>query len=166
MTTKRKSTGKKNARKGNSSFDSIECTPTQPWHKPLCSHCREPIEESNHAYAGWLEDDDGRTHSPVVVHTGAHCPYYPERHAPALINDLPVNAFRRSPMGAIMIALQRRGDTEPERMAWAIWVSVVLGLPFNVGRESVLDLRVHDEVAESVPRRVFTVEELAQADER
>jgi hypothetical protein len=162
---RRKKPTTKASKPAESTFDSVAYTATLPWNKPLCSHCGKPIEKSSHAYAGWLHDEHRRTHSPVVVHSGAHCPYYPERHAPAEINDLPVDVFRRSPMDAISIALQRRGDTKPERVVWAVWLSVVLGLPFNREREFVLDLRAHGEVAKSLPTRVFTVEELKRAEE-
>lgn len=136
--------------KPKDTFATVKRTPTLLWTKPICSYCRQHIQRNSHGYVGWYEDEDGRTYSPVVTHSGAHCPYFAERIAPREMRAQALDSLRCSPMEAVMIALRHRGDTEEERLTWATWISVVLGLPFGRGK-SALDLWSHDEVADFVP---------------
>jgi len=147
-------TSRRRGSKPRGSFATVKRTPTLPWTKPICSYCRQPIQRSSHAYVGWHRDEDGRTYSPVVTHSGAHCPYFAERIAPREMICQALDSLRSSPMEAVMIALRRRGDTEAERLTWATWISVVLGLPFSRDGRTALDLWSHDEVADLVPAQV------------
>lgn len=154
MSAKQKSSQWRGSKPRNT-FATVKRTPTLLWTKPTCSYCRQPIQRSSHAYVGWHQDEDGRTYSPVVTHSGAHCPYFAEQIAPREMIAQALDSLRCSPMHAVMIALRRRGDTEAERRTWATWISIVLGLPFSREGRTALDLWSHDDVADLVPAEVF-----------
>jgi hypothetical protein len=132
-------------------------TVTAPWHTPKCSVCHRPIDDPSGALALWFNDSEHRSHSPMLVHVG-DCwkrVTYSARANNEHDLSLHVDALRRSPMEAIIVAMRRRANSEAERLVWHSWISVVLGLPF--GDESTLLPR--GDVADVVHDHVITIDE-------
>lgn len=129
---------------------------TIPWHSPLCSLCRQPIDDIGNARAVWFEVKlpvGHRAHSPMVLHN-VECHGRVDSNAMSLAID----ALRRAPMEAIIIALKHNAIDEDQRIVWHSWVSVVLGLPFGDGSAPW-----SGEVGEYLPDHVFTLEEARKA---
>lgn len=132
-------------------------TVTRAWNKPKCNACREPIAEPNDALAAWIDDKEHRAHTPMLLHVGDCWKRFAQRARESKQMDmsLHVDALRRSPMEAIIVAMRRRADSEAERLVWHSWISVVLGLPLGDERS----LWPGGNAADTMLDHVFTIEE-------
>lgn len=105
----------------------------------------------------WFVDRDrdgqtyGQTHTPAIVHRDCY------RRVRSTSLSIRVELFRRSPMDAIVIAMQRRATSEAERIVWHAWLSVVLGLPFNQWNDIGW---LRNGAAAHVPDRVPSLDEM------
>lgn len=125
-------------------------TTALPWTKPLCSLCGEPIDEIMNAFTSWRCDrPDFRFTHPAVSHN----PCSSELRDRGWNQDIPVEWFRRIPMQAVIVALNRHADTEEERLPWHAWLSIVLGLPFTRWDFMFMAI-VEGEVGDYIPDRV------------
>jgi hypothetical protein len=131
-------------------------TTTMAWHQPKCNACMEPIVDIHDALAVCLVDRANQSHSPMLLHVGS-C-FQRLRATQDLshsIHSIHVDAYRRTPLEAIIIAMRRRASTEAERIVWHSWLNVVLGLP--VGDET--NLWPGGESAAHVLDHVLTIDE-------
>lgn len=105
-------------------------TSTRAWHRPKCSTCGQPIVDIDDAWAVWLSPSGKANTSPGIVDGRCERRIYALRQiGSGLHMSLRVTALRTVPNEAIVIALNREASSEPERLIWASWLSVVLGLP-------------------------------------
>ncbi len=112
---------------------------------------------------GWYEDNYRRTFNPYVAHAGGGtCSFY-ELYRFGM-KDQPVAAFRCAPMDAIAVALRRRGDDEPARRVWHVWLSIVLGLPFRDPDDFASTMAVEGCVADILVAEMSTEEEIRAAE--
>jgi hypothetical protein len=143
----------------------VDVTVTQPWSRPLCSVCKQPIEDIERAYAAWYVLDGEPAERcfvmPMVVHQGRCCPrsWIPKYRI--RLQDLPVEWLRRSPLDALHVAMRWYGD-DADRLAWVSWLAVVLGLPSNHW-DAISGLATSGEVAQVTVPRVFESHELRKA---
>jgi hypothetical protein len=123
------------------------------WHSPLCSVCKEPIHDMHDALATWFIARNHETYSPMIIHN-VSC-YRRLRDTDHFLNTIPVEAYRRCPLEAIVVAMRRRSTSEAERLVWHSWLSGVLGLP--VGDES--NLLPGGDAPSELHDHVLTIEE-------
>jgi hypothetical protein len=128
-------------------------TTTMAWHQPKCNACEEPIVDMHDALAVCLMDRKNQSHSPMLLHVGV-C-FQRLRATHDVSHSIHVDAYRRTPLEAIIVAMRRRASTEAERIVWHSWLNVVLGLP--VGDET--NLWPGGESASHVLDHVLTIDE-------
>jgi hypothetical protein len=128
-------------------------TTTMAWHQPKCNACKEPIVDMHDALAVCLMDRKNQSHSPMLLHVGV-C-FQRLRATHDVSHSIHVDAYRRTPLEAIIVAMRRRASTEAERIVWHSWLNVVLGLP--VGDET--NLWPGGESASHVLDHVLTIDE-------